>query len=724
MTLASVHPMLTPNQDDMRAHLEHVFGGYLDGRDNGRIELAWTENTPSPDGRYRLNKGETFDVEDIDRLIAKAVEVNSIPRTNVYIGAALRHPNTGPVGRCDDDDFYCATAIWCDLDDKDANDLAKQRMLNRQPSFVVRTGDYPHWRNQLWWRLTEPLEDVERVRALVSGVAHVMGGDTTVANPSRVMRLAGSIAWDQKAGRRPELTRVIPLRQPGLKAYIPDHLEALFPPLYSLEHVRRVKSGGPNVGVVRATDGLGLPTGKVVDGRERHMVNVICARLIDYIGQTGAAPSVDELIEHAWPVYEQTTDLSREGRNKPEFVAKCRATLRRFEQGKIRGVRSLDEAVAAYRTRHEAGREHRTFKAETPQTPGQESPFPYLTIPAIKSLPDARWIVDKVIPDDGLVFIYGPPGAYKSFLAFDLALSLVYGGQEWLGAEVRRHGAVIYVAHEGAAGMKLRIEAWQRSRQITNDEAPFALVRETISFMSAEDVRLLALTVEAAAQNLGSKPVAVVVDTVSRVLPGADENLQKEMTLFVSACDYLRSKLGVTVIGVHHAGKSGDMRGSTVFRGAGDAVFKLQKDEGTKGLATLECEKMKDAEDGWQKIVVARPEQWVPTGKLEPVSSLVLSIQDDKPPIASGDGGWPDLATCRKILGAIEAASKSVPWSPKSQTINEGRNASRRIHTEFGVSVEVAERMVQTWLDNGTLTYETVNKNTKQKGLRVTGSIG
>ena len=41
----------SPNAADMRAHLEHLFGGYLDGYHDGLIELAWTDTRPDKDGR-------------------------------------------------------------------------------------------------------------------------------------------------------------------------------------------------------------------------------------------------------------------------------------------------------------------------------------------------------------------------------------------------------------------------------------------------------------------------------------------------------------------------------------------------------------------------------------------------------------------------------------------------------------------------------------------------
>ncbi len=43
----------SPNAAAMRAHLEHLFGGYLDGYHDGLIELAWTATRPGKDGRNR-----------------------------------------------------------------------------------------------------------------------------------------------------------------------------------------------------------------------------------------------------------------------------------------------------------------------------------------------------------------------------------------------------------------------------------------------------------------------------------------------------------------------------------------------------------------------------------------------------------------------------------------------------------------------------------------------
>src|SRR4029077_15901285 len=116
-----------------------------------------------------------------------------------------------------------------------------------------------------------------------------------------------------------------------------------------------------------------------------------------------------------------------------------------------------------------------------------------------------------------------------------------------------------------------------------------------MNFMHPDDVGKLLATVQAVADEVG--PVAAVfVDTVSRVLPGAEENLQKDMTLFVAACDAIRQRFLATVFGLHHTNKNGGMRGSTVMPGAGDFIIEVRREPGAM-QGSIFATKIKAAED-------------------------------------------------------------------------------------------------------------------------------
>ena len=103
----------SPNAAAMRAHLEHLFGGYLDGFHDGLIELAWTDTRPDKNGRYALRHAAMFGTDQIEELIEKAVQLNSQPMCNVYVGAALRKPGTFPGARASREDVLALTASYC-----------------------------------------------------------------------------------------------------------------------------------------------------------------------------------------------------------------------------------------------------------------------------------------------------------------------------------------------------------------------------------------------------------------------------------------------------------------------------------------------------------------------------------------------------------------------------------------------------------------------------------
>ena len=92
----------------MRRHVEHLFGGWLDGCHEGRIELCWTD---ARDGK--LSHAVLFGTDELDELVERAVSENRIPGQNVYVGQALRRPDVAPFGRCGDDDFFALTTSVC-----------------------------------------------------------------------------------------------------------------------------------------------------------------------------------------------------------------------------------------------------------------------------------------------------------------------------------------------------------------------------------------------------------------------------------------------------------------------------------------------------------------------------------------------------------------------------------------------------------------------------------
>lgn len=222
----------------------------------------------------------------------------------------------------------------------------------------------------------------------------------------------------------------------------------------------------------------------------------------------------------------------------------------------------------------------------------------------IRRLKPPEFVIGRHLPEQSFGFLYGDPGSYKSFLALDWSLHIASGLDEWHGDRIKAkpNGWVVYLAREGSSGIQVRLDAWRKAHPTTDAaKYKFALVPSSIDLMDKECVNEIVESVRAAQV----EPISmIVVDTVSRSMPGADENSQKDMTRFVAACDVLKDTFECVVLGVHHTTKTnGSLRGSSVLHGAGDFEFRVSKADApvTNCRVTMTCEKMKDGPDGWKE---------------------------------------------------------------------------------------------------------------------------
>ena len=358
--------------------------------------------------------------------------------------------------------------------------------------------------------------------------------------------------------------------------------------------------------------------GNLVDGREDYMTRLVWATVVDLYRDAPIplTPSVSTAeMMAAFANYERHAKsrilelstpnavlLEREGRGITMFAQKWLHAMKQWD-GKVSVAAQVPKVTRPFEIEVPKEIQGYDFNPETGElTPkaveAPEGIIEYLDTRGIKSLPDPNYLIDQIVIEQALGFVFGAPGCGKSFLTIGIALSVASGQPKWLNRDIKKTGPVVYISSEGVGDMKFRIAAWEKETGVNADDTPFYLIRETINFMLPSDVERLIKTVAHIAKVYGVPPVMVVVDTVSRVLPGADENLQKDMTLFISACDAVRTTFNATVIGVHHTSRAGNLRGSTVFDGAGDFLLGIEREEGEK-IGKIHAKKIKSAEDGW-----------------------------------------------------------------------------------------------------------------------------
>ena len=235
-----------------------------------------------------------------------------------------------------------------------------------------------------------------------------------------------------------------------------------------------------------------------------------------------------------------------------------------------------------------------------PFRPAVQSRFRPLTLEEIADLPPPAWLIDGLVPEDGLVVLYGEPAVGKSFVALDWGLS-VATGVPWLGCPVRQ-GEVVYIYAEGVRGLRRRAEAWMEEHQ--RHEAPyFRAVQVAVSIPDDEERREFVNAV----RTVSKSPRLIIVDTLARNFGIGNESLAQDMNAFVRGCDDLRAVFpGATVLVVHHPGKDRKKgaRGSLSLQGATDAVFALTR---AGDARTLKNEKQKDAEEAERISLVLTP---------------------------------------------------------------------------------------------------------------------
>lgn len=193
---------LVPNKEQMMLHVQRLFG---DCMQDGLLELSWT----GPREKDRdVRSSQLFDITDLDELVEKAFSINSFSGQNVFIGAAVRKPSTTDGFRTSDADALYLPVLYADLDDPGAAESALAVCQTLKPTLIVTTGKTPHLRQQLWWKLDQPISDFTKTTSQIRAITAALGGDSSISNPSRVMRLGGSIAYPKKPGRIAELTSV------------------------------------------------------------------------------------------------------------------------------------------------------------------------------------------------------------------------------------------------------------------------------------------------------------------------------------------------------------------------------------------------------------------------------------------------------------------------------------------------------------------------------------
>lgn len=267
-----------------------------------------------------------------------------------------------------------------------------------------------------------------------------------------------------------------------------------------------------------------------------------------------------------------------------------------------------------------------------------------------------QWLVKDILPTHSKAMLAGDTGSAKSFFSIGLACSIATG-IPFHKSRVMKSGTVVYLAGEGAGGIRNRVRAWEIKNQA-----------EVSNFLVSKGINLLEQT-KGAIQELKSmevEPVLFVFDTLNRSMSGGDENSANDASQVLNSLDVLEQAFpDCTSLLVHHTGHAdkGRARGSAAWEQGMDVQLHMEGGAG-QNVSTLTFKKMKEAELPTTKIKLSKVvvDLEILDDEGQPVTSLVL----DQIEAGKDSAGKPLLAKNGKaLLDILKSPNPTEPTNPE-----------------------------------------------------------
>lgn len=585
---------ILPNKDAIKTHLEFLFSGQNDGL----IEISST-----PANSKSVSISQFFSVNNISDAVEYAYNTNSKDGCNVYVGAALRHPDTAPFGRSSIKDYHAATSIWCDLDDAQAAQSAKDKYNGLAPSLVVVTGRHPNLRAQMWWKLETPANDPSQVKESLAHLREHFDGDKSVVDPIRVMRLGGTVAWPKKDGRVPELTTVI-IPPNATKQTNIENIKSYFPAPNLLTH-----NGAGDVGHKEPLFKEPKTTKEQADWSITDVCNMLNhihpdGDYLDWVavGMALKDYGVDFGVWDAWSSkgskYPNSNELFAKWNSFKSSGVSIGTIYYHAHNG---GYRPADYNEKPLTLRETVDFDHETgeiidVKEMTENGKKQTKRLPLLYASDVSPVLETSDFVEGLLRDNEFSVIYGQSNCGKTFFMLDLAMHVALG-KKWRDKDVEQ-GGVIYAALEGGHGTRNRIFAF-REHYGVKGEIPLAIIPSTINFLDEkDDMPAFINAVKEAKERLGDVRL-IVIDTLARAISGGDENSSMDMGRLIINADVIRQITGAHIAFVHHSGKDDlkGARGHSSLRAAVDTEIEISRPD-TESPSTIKIVKQREMDMG------------------------------------------------------------------------------------------------------------------------------
>lgn len=255
--------------------------------------------------------------------------------------------------------------------------------------------------------------------------------------------------------------------------------------------------------------------------------------------------------------------------------------------------------------------------------------------------PNRRDTYDGIFPTEGIAVLYGPPKSGKTLWLIDRLFT-------WHSTRNQSPSiTALYIALEGGLEVVASVEGHKGVQREKAHPRPTRVTvvtpgRESLKLTDTDGVAAFARSMRppskyALPEGVGyakewtglrqvESPDVVVVDTLSRAIPGVDENSTAAMTTAYAGLELLRERLGARLlIFVHHPAKDGDSpRGSgALFGNVNASVFLTSRGRGDTTVTTVKVMGCKGYEDKVSFRYGRKASEWTDLCKPGPTYSYL-----------------------------------------------------------------------------------------------------
>ncbi len=486
---------------------------------------------------------------------------------------AVRNPVRDTVGKtASDTDILASFYLWADCDEGNA---AENVLRFPGPKWVaaVTTGKVPSTRVHTYWELKEPCTDLAAWRDMQSAIARHFGSDPSVINPSRIMRIGGTISWPsvKKRGRGyvEELTTI--------RTEYPEPRE----PVTMDQMARAFASSTPAAAPLQQTTSqpgalFQIDTGNSAPSLDRERLAIQAMQGQDWHN------AVIRLV--ASYVAKGLSDAEIHALTQPLTLAGYTGEQTAREvQTAIDGARRKGWTPEAQYANPAAivAPQIATAPAADPSFDAPKRASELEWFDDVEPVLGGAYLVKGLLDAGTMSVVYGPSNSGKTFWTIDLAYHVAIGAP-WRGRRVIQ-ASVLYLAAEGGRGVINRVAALKQSHGVL--DVPLAVKRAGLDLLHDQaDLQHIVDLSEEVRAKIPEAPHLIVIDTLSRVMAGGDENSAADMTALIRNIDAIRATTGAHILTVHHTGKdtARGARGHSSLRAATDTEIEIANEDGAR----------------------------------------------------------------------------------------------------------------------------------------------